>query len=215
MTKMLQTAAILAIVLLPTAVLAQAPACDPGAAGTNLCNAIPGVNLANGPMGLFGRVFTYLGIIIGTLAILMVVYSGFRMIISRGEPEALKSAKAGFAWAIGGFLVSILSFVLVLAFQNFVGVDPGSVSVGQPTIGTPLGDISPQQFIFRILRNFLGFVGILASVMLLVNVYQYMTGRGNEEQTKKAKSGMLWSVVGFLAAILAYVIISAVANLFP
>jgi len=196
-------------ILLCAPILVQAQACNPNApAGTTLCNAIPGVSLQGGPGPLFANLFRYLGGIIGLLAIMMLVYSGFRMIIARGEPDALKAAKSGFGWAIGGFVISVMSFVLVLAIQNFIGVDPNSA--GTSGILTPLGTSNPRAFAERVLVNTMVLIGILATLMLVYNAFLYVTSGANEELSKKSKTGMLWSVVGFLTTILAYVIITAI-----
>ncbi len=200
----------LSLLVIPLAVFA-APACsDVTAASTQLCNGLGGTNTF--PQ-LLTKVFVFVGTVIGMLAVTMIVYSGFRMLIARGEPDALKTAKAGFSYAIIGVVISVMSFGIVLAFQKFIGVGPnGNIVDGQ--INNPLKDSTTQGFISTIVTNFLGLIGILASVMIIYNAYLYITAAGNEQQTAKAKTGLLWSVVGFLTAFMAYVLITALKNIF-
>lgn len=49
----------------------------------------------------------------GALALLFIVISGFRYIVSAGNPEALSKAKNGLVYAIVGLIVVILAEVIV------------------------------------------------------------------------------------------------------
>jgi len=64
--------------------------------------------------------------------------------------------------------------------------------------------------------SFAGFVGIFAVLafgFLVFNAFKLIIARDNEEAITKAKSGIWWSVWGFVAAILAFSIVSAVSTL--
>jgi hypothetical protein len=212
MKKLLATISLLTLFLVLVPLPIQAQNCVAGGApSTNICNALPGLSPAGGPQQWLGRIFIYVGTIVGLLAVVMVVYSGFRMLISQGDSNALQTAKSGFAYAIIGFVVSVLSFVIVIAVQNFIGVNRSNIVLGQ--LNNPLASADARNLILDITRRFMLFVGVLASVMIMVNVYRYVISSGNEEGLKKAKSGILWSVVGFALVILAYVIVTAVKNL--
>lgn len=63
--------------------------------------------------------------IIGTLAFLMFVISGFRMITSMGNAETFKSAGAGMFAAVIGLLISISAFVLIDFVLDSLGVSSG------------------------------------------------------------------------------------------
>ncbi len=198
------------LALLVTPLFASAATCT-GTATTQLCNGLGDITSFE---GLMVRTLVFVGTVIGMLAVTMIVVSGFRMLMARGEPENLKIAKAGFSYARIGVVVSVLSFSIVLGFQNFIGFVPIPGGVGNPTIQNPLSSSDTQQFITKIVTMFLGLLGFLASVMIVYNGFLYITAAGNEQQTAKAKTGLLWSIVGFMTALLAYVLIEAVKNLF-
>lgn len=203
MKRFILPAIVFAAFLMPF--IGHAVACTPGVtASPTLCN---GLGDTNTYTDFFAKAFTFIGSLIGILSIIMIVYSGLRMIVSRGEPDQLKTAKAGFSYALIGVGVATLAFVLVIAIQNFIGVDSGSIRAGQ--INNPLTTDSGRDFILRMLNNFLSIVGVLSLVMIVFNGFRYMTAGGNEKQTESAKGGLLWSVVGFGTVLLAYVIISA------
>jgi len=180
--------------------------CDTGTIRPALCNPFGGVS---DPKFVLERVFTALGTIIGILAIAMVLYSSFRMLISRGEPQTLGQAKTGLVYAIVGLVASIMSYAIVFALGNFIGLNNQA-----PGFGNPLASTSMQDFITNIVVRFAQLIGTVALVMVVYSGFVYMTAAGNEEKTRKGKNGLLWSVVGFLTAILAYVIINAVKVLF-
>jgi hypothetical protein len=208
MKRILSLLFLLVLFALPAVAFGQATNCSPnGAASIDLCNGF-GTDAGTAP-DLLNRIFIFIGTVIGTVAILMIVYSGFRMIMARGDAAALKSAKEGMSWAIIGFIVSSLSFVFVVGFQNFLGTR----DITDEGFQNPLTSASGMDFISHILQGSLGFVGALAALMIVYNSFLYITSRGNDEQTKKAKSGLTWSVVGFITVLVAYVIITAVINL--
>ena len=54
--------------------------------------------------------------VIGVLAVIMIIHSGLKYVISRGEAEQVKGAKNTLMYAVVGLVVAMLSFVIV----NFV-----------------------------------------------------------------------------------------------
>ena len=51
--------------------------------------------------------------IVGILSVIMIIYSGIRYIISRGEQGEVKSAKDTLMYSVVGLIVAILAFVIV------------------------------------------------------------------------------------------------------
>lgn len=63
-----------------------------------------------------GEIQTVLKIVFGiagALALLMVVISGFRYIVSAGEPQAVAKAKNGIIYSVAGLAICILAEVIV------------------------------------------------------------------------------------------------------
>ncbi|HMQ01932.1 MAG TPA: pilin [Candidatus Doudnabacteria bacterium] len=56
-------------------------------------------------------------------------------------------------------------------------------------------------------------IGLAAVVSLIIGGYFYMTARDNEAQLKKAKSLIIWTIVGVVIALLATLIVRLVINL--
>jgi len=72
----------------------------------------------------------------------------------------------------------------------------------------PLGNASLPVVIGRIIRQAIGFVGVVGLLMFIYAGILYMTARGNEEQVTKAKNIMLWSILGIMAILGAYGLVS-------
>ncbi|MEJ0021716.1 MAG: pilin [Candidatus Doudnabacteria bacterium] len=189
--------------------------CQPGQPASGaLCNPIAGATtlkeLALKILIVFAG-FTTL------IPIMAVVFAGFQMLISQGNPESIQKAKQTLTWTIYGFVLAICSYIIIAATIKFLGaenlnqIDPNSPA---PTVVNPLGSADFTVFLKNLLLNFLGIVGVLAILMIIFNGFRYMTAGGNEEQTTIAKDGLKWSVAGVITIVLAYVIIRATATLF-
>ncbi|HEX3096027.1 MAG TPA: pilin [Patescibacteria group bacterium] len=58
--------------------------------------------------------------IIGLAAVIVIIVSGFRMVLAQGNEAALTKAKAAITWAIMGLIVSILAFSIVAIVQRII-----------------------------------------------------------------------------------------------
>lgn len=98
------------------------PPCDekidkPGQNCPKVQTAIGAINTS--PAGFVKSVFSLVLGLAGGLAILLIIYSGFQLIESRGNPEKLEAAREQLTSAIIGLLFIIFSLVIIQA----IGVD--------------------------------------------------------------------------------------------
>ncbi|HEX3099851.1 MAG TPA: hypothetical protein VHQ41_02660 [Patescibacteria group bacterium] len=70
--------------------------------------------------GIANRTINVLLALIVIAAVVVIIISGFRMITGGSNPEQLKTAKRGIAWAIIGILVAFMSFVIVQIVQKLL-----------------------------------------------------------------------------------------------
>ena len=73
-------------------------------------------NNLTGSGGVITTIINIMLFVIGIACVIMIVYGGIRYTISRGEPEAVKSAKNTILYAIVGLVIAILAYAIV----NFV-----------------------------------------------------------------------------------------------
>ena len=174
-----------------------------------------GVKGVNSPGELVMASFMGFTAIFGILAIAFVVFNGFKLIISSGNEESIKSAREGLTWSVGGFVVAVISFSLVAAAEKLLGFDISRVGLGTDTLGPvtvlnggPTGDFLAVSS--YLMMNFLGLIGFASTLMMIYYGYRYVTSAGNEESVEKAKAGIKWTLVGLIATRLAYTIINSV-----
>ncbi len=84
-----------------------------------------------------------------------------------------------------------------------------------PQAGASTGIAGSQDLgslITNILKILLYVSGALAVVFIVIGGYQYVTSGGNEEAAEKGKKTLINSVIGLVVIILAYTIVTVVAN---
>lgn len=92
----------------------------------------------------------------------------------------------------------------------------GSVSTaadGSTVIINPLANTDDLlSFFFYLLNRALAFVGILATVMIVVGGYFMVVSAGNPLTKKKGQQTILWAVIGLVVTLLSFSIIALVQN---
>lgn len=83
------------------------------------------------------------------------------------------------------------------------GAGEGSLAKSQ-TVGN---------LIFQVVQILLLVAGSIAVIYLVVGGYQYIMARGNEEKTETARKTITSAIVGLVVIILAFAIITMVANI--
>lgn len=75
--------------------------------------------------------------------------------------------------------------------------------------GTPS---NPTFIVINAIRIVLGFLGIIAVILILYAGFKWMTSRGNEEQVSDAKKILIAGVIGLVIILSAYIIANFVIN---
>ena len=92
-------------------------ACSNGAASTDVCKQ-QAASTGNPFLNVIKVVLDILSIIVGVAALVMVVFSGLKMIWAQGDPQAVKSAREGIIGAIVGLVVAALAQAIVVFVLN-------------------------------------------------------------------------------------------------
>ena len=90
------------------------PPCASGNNGTcNYVNTGFGMTIGTDPQSLIQSIFGLILSISGGIALLLIIISGYRMLSSQGNPEAIKGAREQLTAAIVGLVFIILSLVIL------------------------------------------------------------------------------------------------------
>ena len=110
-------------------------------------------------------------------------------------------------------LVLALSFLGVSHFAHAQGIDltnPNELLTDDFSGATGLGQADLQKTIGNIINVILGFLGIVAVVIVLLGGFKWMTAGGNDEKVQDAKKLLIAGVIGLAIIFSAYAITSFV-----
>jgi len=65
----------------------------------------------------------------------------------------------------------------------------------------------------NIITDFIQYIAVFAVTSLMISWIMYMLSGWEEEKTKRAKTWIIWSLVGVFLSISSYYIISSIANI--
>lgn len=206
----------LILLLIPGLVLAQA---ECPADKTCIPNPLAFINI-HSPGDLILSVLRGFSALMGTIAIAFTVFNGFKLVVagsaSPGKDEKINEAKAGLTWAVGGFIVAILSFTIISGVAKILGFEPSLVPTANILKSPLAGPEDPQSFISVmnfVMINFLGLLGFATTLTIIYYGYRYITSAGNEEAITKAKEGLKWAIIGLIVTLLAFTIITIIRQL--
>ena len=107
-----------------------------------------------------------------------------------------------------GLMVGALTLVSAFPVASAALINPGdSPSVITEATG---GEGSIRRLVLKIVNFFLGFLGILAVIMVIYGGVTYVTAAGQDEAIQNAKKIILYSIVGIIIILLSFAIVSTV-----
>lgn len=87
-------------------------------------------------------------------------------------------------------------------------------NVSNGTANTNLAQRTIGQQLNIILNYTLALVGILGILGFIVSGILYLTAAGDEDQVGKAKSAMMYSIIGVIVALIGWIVVSAISQVF-
>jgi len=81
---------------------------------------------------LFNRVVGFALGFAGIVLFLLLIIGGFKYITSGGDPKAVEGAKKTLTYAIGGLVVILISYLVLVIIKNITGVDVTNFNVVLP-----------------------------------------------------------------------------------
>lgn len=162
---------------------------------------------------LFSRtvqiLMTFVKYLLGSLAVLEIITSAFRMATMGGESESLAMDKKKLIWGSVGFLLVIFSDTAIskvfykLNFNTVIGVDGIKPK------------LDPAQGVAEIIgfTNFIvSIVGPLAILSLIVGGIMYMMNNGDESKMQEAKRIITFSLIGIIVIYGAFGLVSTIIS---
>lgn len=142
-------------------------------------------------------IINYVKILIGTISIAVIFYTGFKIITNSDNPEEVSKTRVSFIAAITGMVIVMLVDPLV----NNVFF-PADKSFDEEEIKS----LSIQ--IFGVMRFILTFLGILSVGAFIIAGFYYIISVDDEEKRKKSISIMLYTGLGIIITLSSYTMIN-------
>ncbi len=113
-------------------------------------------------------------------------------------------AKTNLKKMAAGFMTSAvlaLSTVSTVSAQNFIsqGDNPVASATG--------GQSSLRLLVLQIVNFFLGFLGLIAVVMIIYGGFLYISAAGKEDKVEQGKKIIMYSVIGILIILASFAIV--------
>lgn len=80
---------------------------------------------------------------------------------------------------------------------------------GKIKTGTGLGDTDPREMVAKVINIMLGFLGIIAVVLILYAGFLWMTAGGDTKNVDSAKNILKAAIIGLILILMSY----AIANM--
>jgi len=107
----------------------------------------------------------------------------------------------------------IAALVLTIAVPVLSAAPCFALDIGTNYVnGTGLGNTDPRTIAGNIIKIALGFLGVLAVIIILIGGFKWMTAAGNEEQIEDAKKVLMAGIIGLVIILASWGIATFVIN---
>jgi type IV secretion system pilin len=119
--------------------------------------------------------------------------------------KILKQALLVFALMVGA-----LTMVSMLPIASAALLGPGDNP--SEVAGATGGEGSLRQLVLTMINYFLGFLGILAVIMVIYGGVTYVISAGEDEKMQSAKKIIMYAVIGIIIVLVSFALIRMVIN---
>jgi hypothetical protein len=120
----------------------------------------------------------------------------------KSKKQFVKQALITLALMVGA--ISVLSIAPVAYAQ--LGLDPGI----NPVASATNNETDLKSMILTVVNYALGFLGLIAVIMIIYGGVTYVTSAGSDEAIKNAKKIIMYALIGLIIILLSFVLVNAV-----
>lgn len=152
-------------------------------------------------------------IIAGIVAVIYVIYSGVKYIMSQGSPDETSKAQSTLVNALLGLAIALIAVAFVSFLGNYLAGGGGSSSDGTTlNVGALPHTTADAGTVKRLLQVVFSIVGGLALLVITIGGFRYVLSQGDPQATGKAKNAILYALVGLVIAAIAQTIVTFVVG---
>ncbi len=102
----------------------------------------------------------------------------------------------------------LMSSVAMVSAQGFISPSDNPSAVA----GATGGEGSIRQLALRLVNFALGFLGVIAVIMIIYGGFLYVTAAGADDKVGTAKKIILYSIIGIIIILVSFAIVNTVLN---
>jgi hypothetical protein len=109
-----------------------------------------------------------------------------------------------------GLMVGAITLLSVIPTASAAIIGSGDLpsNLGEATGG----ESSLRAIIVKVINYFLGFLGLIAVIMIIYGGFTYMTAAGKQEAVDSAKKTILYAIVGIVIILLSFAIVNTIVG---
>lgn len=115
---------------------------------------------------------------------------------------------------IKNVLFGAVAMVVAFAPLSALALADGLTNANTTANYSGLANTSISTLMTNLMNWLLGIVGFLAVIGFVISGILYLTAAGDDDQITKAKSAMMYSIIGVIVALLGFVVLTAAKTFF-
>lgn len=148
-----------------------------------------------------------------------IIYGGFKYLTSAGSADRVTAGRKIITNAVIGLVISFMSVAIInLVSGNIASPSAGKCATGASAEIDPdcvgIARVQADSAVGGILTTAYYAAGVVAVIVIIVSSIFYVISQGDPGKTKRAKDGILYSVVGLIVIMMAFVITNFVIGRF-
>ena len=156
------------------------------------------------------NVLTDITVIAAYLVLAYVIYGGYLYMFSSGDPGKAASGKKALTHAFIGLAIVMSAYTIFGAIRIAI-LGNNSFSGCNPLSGTEC--IDGNAMVTNLIQWFIGMAGVVSAIFIVVGGWGYITASGDPNKLQKAKTTLLYAIIGLIIVALAEVLTAFVSNL--
>ena len=166
-------------------------------------------SLKTGIAQIATNILTDLTVIASYLILGYVIYGGFLYMSSSGDPGKTMTAKKTLTHAFIGLAITVSAFTI---FSGIRVALAGNQALNCDQL-TGTGCVDGGAMVTNIIQWIGGIAGAIAVIFVVVGAWGYITANGDPGKLQKAKTTILYALIGLVVVALAEVLTAFVSNL--
>lgn len=157
------------------------------------------------------NIFASLSVIATYLAVGFIIYGGYLYMFSSGDPTKAMIGKKTLSHAFIGLAITMLANIILNTIRIALLTNNGSFNSCSDILNGGCADMDTASTIINnIIDWVIGVSGTVAAIFVVVGGVGYMTSRGDPSKLQKAKTTILYALIGLVVVALSKLIFTFV-----